>query len=231
MKFKSRRQPRQDYVPAGLKVGRSYDDFLDFCTTHHVERHVELDTVIGRPGGKVILTIHFTSCNFMAGLLLEDKSAAQGAMHFSDLKNRLRSAGFSIPGLMDLLLCDNGGEFADVFSFENDENGKKEISLFFCDPMRSSQKPFIEKNHTLFRDIVPKGSSFDSFSQDTVNLIFSHVNSVSRSLYGGKSAFELFSFLYGESAAVPFGITRIPPEKVIQSPRLLKGIADLSKNL
>ena len=66
-----------------------------------------------------------------------------------------------------LSLCDNGGKFADVFSFENDEMGCREIPLFFCDPMRSSQKPYIEKNHTLFRDIVPKGSSFDDFSQDT----------------------------------------------------------------
>ncbi|MFQ9800110.1 MAG: hypothetical protein ACLR23_15505 [Clostridia bacterium] len=87
---------------------------------------------------------------------------------------------------MDALLCDNGGEFADAFSFENDQDGKREIPLFYCDPMSASQKPFIEKNHTLFRDIVPKGSSFDDFSQDTVDLIFSHVNSVSRSIYGGE---------------------------------------------
>ena len=41
----------------------------------------------------------------------------------------------------------------------------------------------VEKNHTLFRDIVPKGKSFDKFTQDTVNLIFSHVNSVKRKIY------------------------------------------------
>ncbi len=114
--------------------------------------------------------------------------------NFSALKDRLRCAGLSISGLMDVLLCDNGGEFSDVFSFENDRKGNPEISLFFCDPTHSSQKPFIEKNHTLFRDIVPKGSSFDDFSQDTVNLIFSHVNSVSRSLYGGKTPYEVLSF-------------------------------------
>ena len=50
--------------------------------------------------------------------------------------------------------------------------GEKEACLFFCDPMQSCQKAQIEKNHTLFRDIVPKGSSFDHFTQDTVNLIF-----------------------------------------------------------
>jgi hypothetical protein len=57
------------------------------------------------------------------------------------------------------------------------------------------------------------------------------VNSVSRSIYGGKTPFELFSFLYGDSVAHLFGITRIPPKQVVQSPLLLKGVADLSKNL
>lgn len=231
VKFKTRRSRRQDYVPSGIKAGRTHDDFLAFCEQHGLERHAELDTVIGRIGGKAIMTVHFTSCNFMAGLLMDDKSAAQGAARFRSLKDRLRGGGHSIPGIMDVLLCDNGGEFSDAFSFENDGEGKKEISLFYCDPMRSSQKPFIEKNHTLFRDIVPKGSSFDDFSQETVDLIFSHVNSVSRSIYGGKTPFELFSFLYGGSTARLFGIEKIPPGQVVQSPLLLYGAADLSRNL
>jgi IS30 family transposase len=187
--------------------------------------------VIGRIGGKVIMTVHFTSCNFMIGLLMDNKSAAEGASRFSALKNRLRKAGVSIPALFDVLLCDNGGEFADAFSFENDDKGNREIPLFFCDPMRSSQKPHIEKNHTLFRDIVPKGSSFDDFTQETVDLIFSHVNSVSRSIFRGKTPFDLFSFFYDERFASLMGIRRIPPEQVVQSSALLAGIADLSKNL
>ena len=229
VKFKPRKSRKADYVPSGVKIGRTYDDFLAYMDEHHLERHVELDTVIGRIGGKAIMIIHFTSCNFMFGLLMDNKSASEGALKFSSMKSLLRSNGISIPGLFDALLCDNGGEFADVFSFENDDNGSREIPLFFCDPMRSSQKPYIEKNHTLFRDIVPKGSSFDDFSQDTVNLIFSHVNSVSRSIYGGKTPFDLFSFLYDERFAALMGISRIPPDRVIQSPLLLKGIADLSK--
>ena len=143
----------------------------------------------------------------------------------------LRTNGFSIPNLIPVLLADNGGEFSDVFSFENDIDGKQELHLFFCDPMQSCQKPQVEKNHTLFRDIVPKGKSFDDFSQETVNLIFSHVNSVSRAIYHGKSAYDMFAFIYGESLASLFGISRIPAAQVCQSPILLDGIADLNKNL
>ena len=208
-----------------------HDDFLDDIAKRDLQCHMELDTMIGRIGGRVIMTVHFTSCNFMAGLLMDNKSSAEGAARFSSLKSRLRRAGISIPALFGVLLCDNGGEFADVFSFGNDDHGTQELSMFFCDPMRSSQKPRIEKNHTLFRDIVPKGSSFDDFTQDTVNLIFSHVNSVSRAIYAGRTPFELFSFLYGERTAALMGISRIDPKQVVQSPALLKGLADLNRNL
>ena len=231
VKFKARKSRNAVYVPSGIKNGRTYNDFLAFIEEKNLECHVELDTVIGRIGGKVIMTVHFTSCNFMIGLLMENKSAAEGAMKFSSLKSRLRKAGISPPSLFSVLLCDNGGEFSDVFSFENDDDGNRELSLFFCDPMRSSQKPQIEKNHTLFRDIVPKGSSFDDFSQETVNLIFSHVNSVSRAIYSGKTPFDLFSFFHGDHVASLMGISRIPPENVIQSPVLLNGAADLTRNL
>lgn len=221
VKFKCRKSHKSEYIPSGIRLGRSFSDFQLYSEQNHLERHVELDTVIGRVGGKVILTIHFSSCNFMTGLLLDDRSAVSAASAFSALKNRLRSK-FSLRNLFDVLLADNGGEFSDVFAFENDAFGTPELHMFFCDPMTPSQKPRIEKNHTLFRDIVPKGTSFDDFTQDTVDLIFSHVNSVSRSLYGGKSAFDMFSFLYSEEAAAAMGISKIPATEVIQSPVLLK---------
>ena len=231
MKFKPRKSPHSAYVPAGIKVGRSFDDFNAFMEEKHLEFCFEMDTVIGRPGGKVILTMIATNCNFMFGLLLDNKTAVEAASRFSDLKARLRSSGFSPADIMPVILTDNGCEFADVFSFENDDKGQKELSVFFCDPMHSSQKPHVEKNHTLFRDIVPKGKSFDDFSQETVNLIFSHVNAVSRTLYSGKSAYDMFSFMYPDGLAACLGIQHIPADKVCQSPRLLLGIADLNKGL
>jgi ISSag9, transposase len=89
--------------------------------------------------------------------------------------------------------------------------------------MQSCQKAQIEKNHTLFRDIVPKGSSFDHFTQDTVNLIFSHINGVRRNIYSGKSPYEMFTFAFSEELAALLGISYVAPEDVVQSPRLLKG--------
>jgi chromatin remodeling complex protein RSC6 len=100
--------------------------------------------------------------------------------------------------------------------------GVAETSLFFCDPYRSSQKPKVEKNHTMFRDIVPKGTSFDLFTQEMVNIIFSHVNGVKRKIFYGKSPYEMFSFTYGSEVAAILGVTEIPADEVVQSPILLK---------
>ena len=222
VKFKARRSRSQQYVPAKLKAGRTYDCFLAFIEEHDLSSWVEMDLVIGRPGGKVIMTFDFTFCNFMFGILLDNKQAATVSTAILSLKKRLSDAGFSFADLFFVLLTDNGGEFSDVFAFENNDQGNQEAHLFFCDPYTPSQKPRVEKNHTIFRDIVPQGSSFDDFTQDTVNLIFSHVNAVVRKSLNGKSPFDLFSFTFGVACAKLLGIFPVLPQHVIQSPALLK---------
>jgi IS30 family transposase len=221
VKFKPRRHKPMEYVPKTAKIGRTYEDFLAYTGEKGITAWVEMDTVIGRIGGKVIMTLHWTLCDFMVGFLLDSKSAADVSAKVTGLKISFSSADLRFGDIFPLILTDNGGEFADVFSLENDLAGQKETELFFCDPMKSCQKPNVEKNHTLFRDIVPKGKSFDGFTQDTVNLIFSHVNSVKRKVMGGKTPYEMFAFTYGEHIADILGIRKIPAEQVVQSPMLL----------
>lgn len=222
VKFKPRRQSSNEYISKATKAGRTYADFLVFIEKNDLSSWVEMDTVIGHVGGKVIMTFDFTFCNFMFGLLLENKSAAQVTAKIEKLKMNLTAHNRNFGEIFPLILTDNGGEFANTAAFEYAQDGEKETDLFFCDPMQSCQKPRVEKNHTLFRDIVPKGESFDSFTQNTVNLIFSHVNSVKRKSLNGKTPFEMFRFTYGEEIAEALGITCIPANRVCQSPLLLK---------
>lgn len=221
VKFKPRRQKAMEYVPKTAKIGRTYADFLTFTEKNGTTSWVEMDTVIGRIGGKVILTLHFTFCNFMVGILLDNKTAAEASTKFQKLKAAFSSNEIRFARVFPLILTDNGGEFSNISAFECNLDGVKETDLFFCDPMQSCQKPRVEKNHTLFRDIVPKGKSFDGFTQEKVNMIFSHVNSVKRKVLNGKTPYEIFSFTYGSDIAEIFGIKPIPADKVIQSPMLL----------
>ena len=221
VKFKPRNSKESDYVPKWAREGRTFDDFLAFVEDNNDIPLVQIDTVIGRIGGKVIMTIHFVNSDFMMGLLLENKTAAEAANKIQRLKKDLISLGFNFGDIAPLLLTDNGGEFSMVSAFENDAQGNVESHMFFCEPCSPHEKAEIEKNHTLFRDIVKTGTSFDDFTQETVNLIFSHVNAVKRKQFNGKSAYDMFSFYYSEVLASALGISFIPANEVIQSPKLL----------
>lgn len=168
------------------------------------------------------MTLHFTNCNFMFGLLLENKTAAEAADKITELKQQLKKNGFSFGKIAPILLTDNGGEFSLADAFEKDEQDTLESHLFFCEPMKPSEKPEIEKNHTLFRDILPIGSSFDNLTQEDVNKVFSHVNAVKRKRFNDKSAFDMFAFFHSQELANTLGIEFIPAKEVIQSPKLLR---------
>lgn len=221
VKFKPRNSKESDYVPKWAREGRTFDDFLAFVEDNSDIPLVQLDTVIGRIGGKVILTIHFVNSDFMIGLLLDNKTAAEAANKIQTLKSELKTLGFNFGDIAPLLLTDNGGEFSMVSAFENNAQGNVESHMFFCEPCAPHEKAEIEKNHTLFRDIVKTGTSFDNFTQETVDLIFSHVNAVKRKQFNGKSAYDMFSFYYSELLASALGISFVPANEVIQSPKLL----------
>ena len=224
VKFKPRNSKESDCVPKWAREGRTFDDFLAFVEDNSDLPLVQLDTVIGRIGGKVIMTIHFVNSDFMIGLLLDNKTAAEAANKIQAVKAELKALGFIFGDIAPLLLTDNGGEFSIVSAFEDDADGNTESHMFFCEPRSPHEKAEIEKNHTLFRDIVKTGTSFDGFTQETVNLIFSHVNAVKRKQFNGKSAYDMFSFYYSEVLASALGISFVPANEVIQSPKLLAKI-------
>lgn len=222
VKFKPRKCYAQPGIPRAIKSNRTYDDFIRHCEENDVRSWVEMDTVIGRIGGKVLLTFDFTMCNFMFGILLEDKTAAEVTKAVDGVKKKLIAHGLTFGALFPVVLTDNGGEFANVAALENSPEGTAETKLFFCDPYQSSQKPHVEKNHTLLRDILPSGHSFDGLTQDMVNVIFSHVNSVARKGLNGKTSHEVFAFTFGTTVADTLGIRPISAADVVQSPRLLE---------
>ena len=220
VKFKERRKSKLPSIPKEAKKGRSYEDFQNYLVLNQLNSWLEMDTVLGRMGGKVLLTFNLSFCNFIFARLLDNKTALEVTKHLYDIKNTLHQADKDFFQLFPVILTDNGGEFARVDDIEMDVRG--ESKLFFCDPNRSDQKGRIEKNHTLIRDILPKETSFDNLTQEDINLVCSHVNSVKRAALNGKSAYELFAFTYGEEIPKLLGISKIPAEDVCQSSKLLQ---------
>ena len=220
VKFKERRKSKLPSIPKEAKKGRSYEDFQNYLSLNQLDSWLEMDTVMGRMGGKVLLTFNLSFCNFIFARLLDNKTALEVTKHLYDIKDTLHQADKDFFQLFPVILTDNGGEFARVDDIEMDVRG--ESKLFFCDSNRSDQKGRIEKNHTLIREILPNGTSFDNVTQEDINLVCSHVNSVKRATLNGKSAYELFAFTYGEEIPKLLGISKIPAEEVCQSSKLLQ---------
>lgn len=63
VKFKPRKQYSEDQIPKAAKIGRMYQDFQSYIEENGIATWTEMDTVIGRIGGKVIMTFDFTFCN------------------------------------------------------------------------------------------------------------------------------------------------------------------------
>lgn len=63
-------------------VGRTYEDFQDFHFRHPEAAVVEVDSAIGKRGGKVLLTMMLRNYNFMLPFLRKNNPAVSVAYWF-----------------------------------------------------------------------------------------------------------------------------------------------------
>ena len=111
------RRPRQDKsartvtkTDAKCRVGRTYEDYLAFLALNFGVQAVELDTVIGAIGGKVLFTLMF-SCGLMLAFLRDARTSQTCTRIFNMLQNVAGTEFFK--ALFPVVLTDNGSEFSD----------------------------------------------------------------------------------------------------------------------
>lgn len=198
------------------RIGRSYDDFKNYISENKEVSIVEMDTVYGKRGGKLLLTLFFRKSSLMLAFIMDSCSQKCVAEVFDRLYEALGGEVFRKN--FEVLLTDNGSEFKnpDVFEFED------RSKVFYCDPMASQQKGRIEKNHEYLRYIFPKGKSLDRFNQDKVILAINHINSAARASLNGLHPFKLAQKLHDSLLLDRLSLKEIPAEKVHLKPELLK---------
>lgn len=204
-------------VDKSCRVGRSYADFLSFLEGWPDCPVVQLDSVEGRKGGKVLLTIHFVKCEFMLAFLRDRNTAASVFDVIERLYWQLRPDRFQ--KLFPLLLTDNGSEFSNPAALEIDAEFDHRTRVFYCDPSAPYQKDAAENNHEFIHRILPKGTGFDNLTQDDVNLMMDHINSYSRANLGNHSPYEMFRLFYGQEILELLGAH---PNDILLRPELLK---------
>lgn len=216
LRNKNNNKTKKDY---SYRIGRTYEDFLNFLADNPNINVVEMDTVEGIKGGKVLLTMIFRNFNFMIARILPNKTSDAVKKELDNIEKLIGSELFK--RVFKCILTDNGGEFQRPIELETSIDTTKRCSIFYCDANRSDQKAKVEKNHEYIRYIIPKGTSMNNYIQDDIDLMMSHINSTAREVLNFAIPFDMASVYLGMDTMKKLNFSKIHPDNIILKPYLL----------
>lgn len=220
VRMKKRKQKKGEPKNTLARTNRTYEDFQKYIELHPDLPIVEMDTVEGTKGGRVLLTLLFRSSKLMLAYIMHEKTQAEVLRTFNmiekDLGNELFEKTFPI------ILTDNGTEFGNPLSLEFNPEGLGRTRIFYCNPRASYQKGMIEKNHEFIRYVLPKGTSFDNLLQTDINLMINHINSLGRESLNWSSPYDVAKVLMGKETLKKLNLVKIPTDEIQLNKHLLK---------
>lgn len=94
---------------ATCRIGRTYQDFLEYIKENNITNYVEMDTVEGVKGHSVLLTLCFIPFNFIIAIKLDHQTISAVTDAINSIKKTLGFETFH--KLFPVILTDNGKEF------------------------------------------------------------------------------------------------------------------------
>ena len=220
VRMKKRREKRIEPKYTKAMTNRTYEDFQKYIELHPELPIVEMDTVEGVKGGRVLLTFLFRNSRLMLAFILYEKTQKEVLRVFNmleyDLGNELFKKTFPI------FLTDNGAEFGNPLSLEFNEEGIGRTRIFYCNPRASYQKGMLEKNHEFIRYVLPKGTPFERLLQTDINLMINHINSLGRASLNWFSPIDVAKFTLDKEVIKKLNLVKISPDKIHLNTKLLK---------
>ena len=220
VRMKKRKQRKTEIKSTNARTNRTYEDFQKYIEQHPELPIVEMDTVEGKKGGRVLLTLLFRNSRLMLAFLMYEKTQKEVLRIFnmieSDLGNELFEKTFPI------ILTDNGTEFGNPMALEFNPEGIGRTRIFYCNPRASYQKGMIEKNHEFIRYVLPKGSSFDELFQTDIDLMVNHINSLGRASLNWFAPIDVAKFTMDKEAIKKLNLKKIQPNEIQLNKNLLK---------
>ena len=220
VRYRTRAHKKPVRVDKQCHVGRTYEDFEAYIAANPDIPVVEMDSVEGRKGGKVLLTLYFRNSSLMLAFIRDNNTAKSVMQIFDWLYEQIGHEVFT--RLFQVILTDRGSEFTNPLAIEFNKDNERRTRIFYCDPQRSNQKGGCEVTHEMIRRVLPKKTSFDNLTQDDITLMMSHINSYNRKKLNNQSAHQLFSFINGGDILDKLGIKSIPANEINLTPLLLK---------
>lgn len=220
VRFRKRKKRKSVTKDSSIRNGRTYEDFLNYLADNPNTSIVEMDTVEGIKGGKVLLTLLFRNSRLMLAFILDNKTQNEVLRIFNMLEEILGNELFE--KIFPVILTDNGTEFSAPLSLEFNSEGVGRTRVFYCNPSASYQKGMIEKNHEFIRYIIPKGTSMDEFSQPDINKMINHINSLARESLNWTTPYDLAKLLLGKDVLKKLNLIKVAANEIQLNKKLLK---------
>ena len=218
MKKKREKRIKPKYTKA--MTNRTYEDFQKYIELHPELPIVEMDTVEGVKGGRVLLTFLFRNSRLMLAFILYEKTQKEVLRVFNMLEYELGNELFK--KTFPIILTDNGAEFGNPLSLEFNEEGIGRTRIFYCNPRASYQKGMLEKNHEFIRYVLPNGTPFERLLQTDINLMINHINSLGRASLKWFSPIDVAKFTLDKEVIKKLNLVKISPDKIQLNTKLLK---------
>ena len=220
VRMKKRKQRNFEPKDTLARTNRTYEHFQKYIELHPELPIVEMDTVEGTKGGKVLLTLLFRNSRLMLAFIMSEKTQKEVLRVFNMLEYELGNELFE--KTFPIILTDNGTEFGDPLSLEFNAEGIGRTRIFYCNPRASYQKGMIEKNHEFIRYVLPKGTSFDGLLQTDIDLMINHINSFSRNSLNWFAPIDVAKFTIDKKVLKKLNLKKISPNEIQLTPKLLK---------
>ena len=188
-KKRKRTSPKRTKSEDCCRKNRTYDDFKTFINKGKITYYAQMDTVEGKEGHPVLLTLYLIPLNVLLAYKISSQTIDEVNNKIKFLKQTL---GFEVfHNLFPIILTDNGKEFKRPEPIEDNGLDVLKTKVFYCDPGRSDQKAEIEVAHEYIRRYIQKGIDIDNYSDEQISLMINHINSTKRESLDAKSPYEL----------------------------------------
>ena len=214
--FKSKKQyasRRPSSANPLLKFGHTYPYFLDYVKTHSETSIIEMDTVYGLMSEESkLLTFYHRQSHLQFGILIPNLRPTSVSQVVRSLQKKL---GNLFQPLFEVILADNGVEFDELIPASVDpKTGEVYSNVFYTRPYNSGDKGGCERNHELFRYLVPKGHGLSDLTQKDIDFMFSMINSYPRESLKWKTPIDVFKQYFPTDILNLLSLKSVPLENV-----------------
>lgn len=183
--LKVKRKPKNHRRERKRKLGKSIDERPPCVDTRQEFGHWEGDGIVGkRQQGHLISLVERKTG---MGLLFNvgDKCSDKIVQVLDSMQ---ADYGQSFPKLFRSITFDNGSEFA--CSDEMEKGGRTQV--YYAHPYSSFERGTNENWNGIVRRFIPKGTSFDSLTDETLHRITNYINTLPRKRFGYKSPLQIW---------------------------------------